>query len=121
MPSTPVLPASLSISPSGAFLAAGGSRGLQIFHFNGASPITSLTDVLTTDNIGPMLWDNNNHLYALTPFQTNGGNTSGRASFMCMPLPIQERPRLRALPIPFKMQGSLISQARVATEKIDSI
>jgi hypothetical protein len=78
MPSTPVLPASLSISPSGAFLAAGGSRGLQIFHFNGASPITSLTDVLTTDNIGPMLWDNNNHLYALTPFQTNGGNTSGQ-------------------------------------------
>jgi len=31
------------MSPSGKFLAVGGSLGLQLFHFNGANPITKLT------------------------------------------------------------------------------
>lgn len=77
MPSTPIIPGDLAISPSGTLLAVGGSGGLQIFHFNGASPITNFTSVLTTDTIGTMLWDNNNHLYALAPFQAGPGNTSG--------------------------------------------
>ncbi|HEY6181900.1 MAG TPA: hypothetical protein VIW67_06610 [Terriglobales bacterium] len=31
------------MSPSGKFLAVGGTGGLRIFHFNGANPITKLT------------------------------------------------------------------------------
>lgn len=67
MPSTPIDPAVLEISPSGAILAVGGSGGLEIFHFNGSSSITSFTGVLTTENISAMAWDNSNHLYALAP------------------------------------------------------
>jgi hypothetical protein len=77
MPSTTIAPADLAMSPSGTLLAVGGSGGLQIFHFNGASSMTSFTGVLTTDTIGPMLWDNSNHLYALAPFQAEPGDTSG--------------------------------------------
>jgi hypothetical protein len=66
MPATAVDPQVLEMSPSGSLLAVGGVGGLQIFHFNGANPITSFTNVLTTDNISQMFWDNNNHLYAIT-------------------------------------------------------
>ena len=67
MPTTSVQPAVLQISPSGTLLAVGGSDGVQIFHFNGSSSITSFTGVLTTDNISAVAWDNSNHLYALDP------------------------------------------------------
>jgi hypothetical protein len=77
MASTSINPSSLEMSPSGTLLAVGGSGGLQIFRFNGASPITSFSDVLTTDFIDEMFWDNSNHLYALSPFQGGPGNTSG--------------------------------------------
>ena len=66
MPATAVDPQVLEMSPSGSLLAVGGVGGLQVFHFNGANPITSFTNVLTTDNIGQMFWDKNNHLYAIT-------------------------------------------------------
>lgn len=65
MPSTAITPAFLEISPSGTLVAVAGSGGVEIFHFNGASSITSFTGVLTTDNISAMAWDNSNHLYAL--------------------------------------------------------
>src|ERR1035441_1662354 len=41
--------------------------GLQIFHFNGASPITPFSKVLTSADFyqSSLYWDNNNHLYAL--------------------------------------------------------
>jgi 6-phosphogluconolactonase (cycloisomerase 2 family) len=56
----------LSTAPSGKLLAVAGSNGLQIFHFNGASPITKYTGLLTTDYIDQMFWDNDNHLYAIS-------------------------------------------------------
>jgi hypothetical protein len=66
MPSTPISPLDIEASPSGTLLAVGGFGGLEIFHFNGASSITSFTGVLTTDNITQMAWDSSNHLYAIT-------------------------------------------------------
>lgn len=55
---------SLSMAPSGKLLAACAENGLQIFHFNGASPVTQYTGLLTKDPIGSCYWDNVNHLYA---------------------------------------------------------
>ena len=75
MPTTAVgYVSNLSMSPSGKLLAVGGSSGLQIFHFNGANPITHYTGLLTTDSINQvnpsnslMYWDHANHLYAISP------------------------------------------------------
>jgi hypothetical protein len=53
------------MSPTGKYLAVGGT-GLQIFHFNGANPITHFTGLLTTDTINQVYWDNTNHLYAIS-------------------------------------------------------
>lgn len=57
---------SLGMSPSGKLLAVGGSAGLQVFHFNGASPITHDTGLLTSQPIDQFFWDNANHLYAIS-------------------------------------------------------
>jgi len=57
---------SISMSPSGKLLAVGGSAGLQVFHFNGADPITAFTGLLTTDEVDQVAWDNQNHLYAIS-------------------------------------------------------
>lgn len=56
---------SVRMAPSGKLLAVAGSKGLQIFHFNGASPITAYTGLLVTSQVDAMYWDNNNHLYAI--------------------------------------------------------
>jgi hypothetical protein len=56
----------LKMSPSGKLLAVAGTAGLQVFHFNGASPITKYTGLLTNDGISQCFWDSNNHLYALS-------------------------------------------------------
>lgn len=61
----------LKMSPSGKLLAVGGSDGrgeggLQIFHFNGAQPITRYTGLLTNAEIDQFYWDNANHLYAIS-------------------------------------------------------
>lgn len=76
----------MSISPSGKLLVlgggappcggacnavsaspAGGSLGFQIFHFDGAEPITHYTEVLQSNyGFQQFSWDNDNHLYALT-------------------------------------------------------
>jgi hypothetical protein len=56
----------LSMSPSGELLAVAGTGGLQIFHFNGANPITPYTGPLTTDQVDKMFWDKDNHLYAIS-------------------------------------------------------
>ncbi len=53
------------MSPSGKYLAVGGI-GLQIFHFNGANPITEFTGLLTKDEIDKVYWDNADHLYAIS-------------------------------------------------------
>ena len=54
------------MSPTGKFLAVGGQSGLQIFHFNGAHPITDYTGLITTNQVDQVFWDNNHHLYALS-------------------------------------------------------
>jgi Rieske Fe-S protein len=54
------------MSPSGKYLAVGGTRGFQIFHFNGANPITPYTGLLTSTPIDQIFWDNSNHVYALS-------------------------------------------------------
>jgi len=55
-----------SMSPSGKFLAVGGTAGFQIFHFNGANPITKFTGLLTGNPINQIFWDNANHVYAIS-------------------------------------------------------
>jgi WD40 repeat protein len=57
---------SLSMSPSGKLLAVSGANGLQIFHFNGSSPITPYTGLLTSGLVEQCFWDNANHLYAIS-------------------------------------------------------
>jgi len=54
------------MSPNGKYLAVGGTGGLQIFHFNGANPITKFTNLLTNNPIDQIFWDNANHLYAIS-------------------------------------------------------
>jgi hypothetical protein len=66
------------MSPSGKLLAAVGNQGffpggggstpdgIQIFHFNGAEPITRFSGVLTATSIDWTRWDKSNHLYAFS-------------------------------------------------------
>ena len=54
------------MSPNGKFLAVGGNAGIQIFHFNGANPITKFTARLTSSPIDQIFWDNANHVYAIS-------------------------------------------------------
>ncbi len=54
------------MSPDGKYLAVGGSTGFQIFHFNGANPITKFTGLLNTSPITQIFWDNSGHVYALS-------------------------------------------------------
>ncbi len=54
------------MSPSGKLLAVGGTAGLQIFHFNGANPITHYTGLIARNQIDQIFWDNDNHLYAIS-------------------------------------------------------
>lgn len=56
----------LSMAPSGKLLAVAGGGGLQVFHFNGANPITHFTGLLTSSSIDQAFWDNANHLYAIS-------------------------------------------------------
>jgi hypothetical protein len=79
MPIPAVGPTVMNLSPSGTLLAVGGNlgccsqevallgtNGLQVFHFNGADPITPYSGTLTTAPIDELHWDNSNHLYALS-------------------------------------------------------
>jgi hypothetical protein len=59
----------IRMSPSGKLLALAGATGLEVYHFNGASPMTT-DKVLTTVPIDHIKWDNNNHLYALSDAAT---------------------------------------------------
>jgi hypothetical protein len=71
MPAPLVFGDAMEISPSGKLLAiAGGTSGmpgLQLFHFNGAAPITADSGLLLPSvTIDKLAWDNSNHLYALS-------------------------------------------------------
>jgi hypothetical protein len=73
MPYTKIYPTSMNMSPAGNLLAVGGwanegdaaPSGLQVFHFNGAEPVTPYSEKLTSSPIYELHWDNNDHLYAL--------------------------------------------------------
>jgi hypothetical protein len=56
----------LKMAPSGKLLAVGGTAGLQVFQFNGSSPITQHTGLLTNNEVDQFFWDNSNHLYAIS-------------------------------------------------------
>lgn len=56
----------LKISPSGALMAVGGAKGLQVFQLNGANPMRAFTRLLTRAAIDQVAWDNDNHLYAIS-------------------------------------------------------
>jgi len=64
----------LAMSPSGTFVAVAGGYpsgygagdGLEIYHFNGADPITSLSGLVTDMEIDAIKWDSSNHLYAIS-------------------------------------------------------
>jgi hypothetical protein len=56
----------LSMAPSGKLLAVSGTSGMQVFHVNGANPLTHYTSLITTDQVTQMFWDNDNHLYAIS-------------------------------------------------------
>jgi hypothetical protein len=61
----------LEASPAGNLLAVAGTSGLQIFRFNGASPIAKVTGLLANVEIDHVAWDKNNHLFAI-------GQTAGK-------------------------------------------
>jgi hypothetical protein len=62
----PPAQSAMLISPSGKFLAVTTDAGvpLQIFHFNGADPITPYKTIEIGEAMGSIQWDNNDHLYA---------------------------------------------------------
>jgi hypothetical protein len=56
----------LQMAPSGKVLAVAGYIGLQIFHVDGANPVTNYAVLQATDHIDEMFWDHDNHLYAVS-------------------------------------------------------
>jgi outer membrane protein assembly factor BamB len=56
----------MRMSPAGNLVAIATGTGVQIFHFNGSSPITKFTGVIGSSGyISALQWDKNNHLYAI--------------------------------------------------------
>lgn len=55
----------MSIDPTGKFLAVGSSQGLQLFQFNGSAPVTLFTESIG-GNMFQFGWDQDHHLFALT-------------------------------------------------------
>ena len=69
MPTPSMGVTTMNMNPSGNILAVGGPGGLQLYHFNGASPITYFTAPITKDPINAINWDNHGHLFA-TSYKT---------------------------------------------------
>lgn len=90
------------MSPNGKYLAVGGSSGLQIFHFNGANPITPFTGLLTTSQVNEVFWDNANHLYAISNtaglLYVFGGTSAGVTQAPGSPYSIPNAQHLIVLP-----------------------
>ena len=76
MPTPDTNATSLNMSPAGNLLAVASNKanttvdaitaGLEVFHFNGAEPITAYSGRLTTQPIDSISWDKHNHLYAIS-------------------------------------------------------
>lgn len=76
----------IQFSPSGKLIAVGGPGGLQLFHFNGASPITVFTGLIVKEPIDQVFWDKSNHLYAIS-------TTAGKLYvFTVIPTSVKEAP-----------------------------
>jgi hypothetical protein len=46
--------------------AGGSGNGIEIYSFNGASPLTLYTSLLTGTQIDQVAWDSSNHMYAMS-------------------------------------------------------
>jgi hypothetical protein len=68
MPVTSVwAPEVVSIDPTGKLLAVGGDGNFEVFHLNGANPITTYTGLVNSNNSERTIaWDKNSHMYLLT-------------------------------------------------------
>jgi hypothetical protein len=67
MPVTSVAASALGIDPTGKLLAVVGSGAFEVFHFNGANPITKYTGEIKTSGADRFVsWDKNSHMYILT-------------------------------------------------------
>ena len=56
----------LRLDPTGKILAVATGTGVQLFHFNGANPITPFTNIIGVSGfVAWIAWDNSNHLYAV--------------------------------------------------------
>lgn len=65
MPSLSIYPSVMAMSWTGKQVAVA-SQGIQIFNFNGASPMTVASTLpLAARDFSQLAWDKNNHLYAL--------------------------------------------------------
>ncbi len=97
-PTGVMYPTSFQMSPSGKLLAVASDfqpSSLQVFHFNGADPITPYSHALTADPINQLQWDNNDHLYALSK------SANRLHVFTVTPTSISEAPGS-----PFKISGT---------------
>jgi hypothetical protein len=82
-------------SADGNYLAVAGT-GLQIFQFHGGDPITQFTGLITNEQVDQILWDNSNHLYAISNSTgklfvfavTAGGATSAAGSPYTVTAPV---------------------------------
>jgi hypothetical protein len=67
MPVTSVAASAIGIDPTGKLLAVVGSGALEVFHFNGAKPITKYTGEINTSGANRFVaWDKSSHMYMLT-------------------------------------------------------
>lgn len=71
MPTPSILVGVMNMSPSGKQLAVAGN-GIEIYNFNGASPLTLASSLpLSSRDFGYLAWDKSNHLYAFD-YETGG-------------------------------------------------
>jgi len=73
MPASSFAAPSMTFSPTGNLLAVyedgaegDGKGGIELYHFNGASPLTLYKKLLTGTYIDQVAWDSTNHLYAIS-------------------------------------------------------
>jgi hypothetical protein len=68
MPNTGVMyPYWMSIDPTGKLLVIGGDTEFQLFHFNGASPVTRYSAVMDqNEGVKAFGWDKSSHLFLLS-------------------------------------------------------
>jgi hypothetical protein len=81
--------AALRMAPSGKLLAAGGTGGVEIYHFNGAGPITKYKALLPGFSVTQIFWDNNNHMYAIG---TNSAGAGKLYVYTITPTSVTEAP-----------------------------